>query len=73
MPDGRAGFEPVTIGSAGLAPSPSRGDTRAGIGPAELVLDLPQSWTAARIAYRFTADGTESDPGLAPTCSELGV
>ena len=63
MSDGVAAFEPVTIGSAGPAPGPSRGDTRAGIGPAVPVLDLPQSWAAARIAYRFTADGTESDPG----------
>ncbi|MEU4427741.1 helix-turn-helix domain-containing protein [Actinoplanes sp. NPDC024001] len=36
---------------------------RAGIGPAGPVADLPTSYTAARIALRFTATGTEADPG----------
>nr|MDT0658573.1 helix-turn-helix domain-containing protein [Micromonospora sp. DSM 115978] len=39
------------------------GDRRAGIGPAVPVLDLPASWTAARTALRFTAAGSEQDPG----------
>jgi hypothetical protein len=46
---------------------------RAGIGPAGPILDLPASYAAARIALRFTADGTEEDPG--PTVvhhTELG-
>jgi sugar diacid utilization regulator len=36
---------------------------RAGLGPAVAVLDLPSSWADARTALRFTADGTEQDPG----------
>jgi hypothetical protein len=36
---------------------------RAGIGPAGPVLDLPVSHDAARIAVRFTAAGTDDDPG----------
>jgi hypothetical protein len=37
--------------------------TRSGIGPLVPVTDLPTSWTAARTALRFTAAGTEQDPG----------
>ena len=36
---------------------------RAGIGPAVPIADLPASWTAARTALRFAADGTAQDPG----------
>ncbi len=36
---------------------------RLGVGPAVPVLDLPRSWTEARTALRFTADGTPQDPG----------
>ncbi|MET7698815.1 helix-turn-helix domain-containing protein [Streptomyces sp. NPDC005485] len=36
---------------------------RLGVGPAVPVLDLPRSWTAARTALRFTAEGTAQDPG----------
>jgi hypothetical protein len=36
---------------------------RAGIGPAGTVAELPASYVAARAALRFTADGTEQDPG----------
>ncbi|MFF4836172.1 helix-turn-helix domain-containing protein [Streptomyces sp. NPDC001315] len=36
---------------------------RLGVGPAVPVLDLPRSWAAARTALRFTANGTEQDPG----------
>jgi hypothetical protein len=36
---------------------------RAGIGPDGPVLDLPASCAAARVALRFTADGTDDDPG----------
>ncbi|MGI5380030.1 helix-turn-helix domain-containing protein [Streptomyces sp. CA-251387] len=36
---------------------------RVGVGPAVPVLDLPRSWSQARIALRFTAEGTAQDPG----------
>jgi hypothetical protein len=36
---------------------------RVGVGPAVPVLDLPRSWSDARIALRFTAEGTAQDPG----------
>jgi hypothetical protein len=36
---------------------------RAGIGPAADIVGLPGSWAAARTALRFTAEGTEDDPG----------
>ncbi|MBG0561423.1 helix-turn-helix domain-containing protein [Actinoplanes aureus] len=36
---------------------------RAGIGPAGPVAALPASYAAARTALRFTAEGTEQDPG----------
>jgi hypothetical protein len=36
---------------------------RTGVGPAVPVLELPRSWAAARVALRFTADGTAHDPG----------
>jgi hypothetical protein len=36
---------------------------RAGIGPTTAVLNLPESWAAARMALRFAADGTDEDPG----------
>ncbi|MFI9169275.1 helix-turn-helix domain-containing protein [Streptomyces lincolnensis] len=36
---------------------------RLGVGPAVPVLDLPDSWAAARTALRFTAEGTARDPG----------
>ncbi|WP_338895222.1 helix-turn-helix domain-containing protein [Streptomyces sp. TG1A-60] len=36
---------------------------RVGVGPAVAVLDLPDSWAAARTALRFTAEGTTQDPG----------
>ncbi|SEG82351.1 PucR C-terminal helix-turn-helix domain-containing protein [Thermomonospora echinospora] len=39
------------------------GDERAGIGPAVPVADLPESLAAARTALRFTAEGTDRDPG----------
>ncbi|RKR89812.1 PucR-like helix-turn-helix protein [Micromonospora pisi] len=37
--------------------------TRAGIGPAVPLLDLPESHQAARTALRFAAEGTDEDPG----------
>ncbi|BEL03851.1 helix-turn-helix domain-containing protein [Actinoplanes sichuanensis] len=40
---------------------PPRG--RAGIGPAGPILDLPVSHDGARVAVRFTAAGTDEDPG----------
>lgn len=36
---------------------------RVGVGPAVPVLDLPRSWSRARVALRFTAEGTAQDPG----------
>lgn len=36
---------------------------RAGIGPPGPLLALPSSWAAARTALRFTAAGTDTDPG----------
>lgn len=33
------------------------------MGPAVPVLDLPRSWSEARVALRFTAEGTAQDPG----------
>ncbi|WP_327086296.1 helix-turn-helix domain-containing protein [Nonomuraea sp. NBC_01738] len=36
---------------------------RAGVGPAVPLADLTRSWQAARVALRFTADGTAHDPG----------
>ncbi|MFE9450852.1 MFS transporter [Streptomyces sp. NPDC006739] len=36
---------------------------RLGVGPAVPVLALPRSWAVARTALRFTAEGTERDPG----------
>ncbi|MER5378519.1 helix-turn-helix domain-containing protein, partial [Streptomyces sp. NPDC002553] len=56
-PDGRPRVLPATAGG----PVASTG--RAGVGPAVAVLDLPRSWTAARTALRFTAEGTPQDPG----------
>ena len=48
-------------GSAGVgAPASHR---RAGVGPAVPVLDLPASLAAAKVALRFTAEGTHDDPG----------
>jgi hypothetical protein len=60
---GKAGLETVIAGSAGLPSGPETRDGRSGIGPAVPVLDLPASWTGAQVAYRFTAAGTETDPG----------
>ncbi|WP_432090341.1 helix-turn-helix domain-containing protein [Streptomyces sp. NRRL F-5630] len=39
------------------------GAPRTGIGPAVAPLDLPSSYAQARIALRFTAEGTAADPG----------
>jgi PucR C-terminal helix-turn-helix domain len=47
---------------------------RAGVGHAVDILDLPLSWAAAKIALRFTAEGTDHDPGPQIVhSSELGV
>jgi hypothetical protein len=58
--------EPARVESADGVGWPSRArsdDPRAGMGPIGGVLDLPASWVAARTALRFTATGTEHDPG----------
>ncbi|MGW6770213.1 helix-turn-helix domain-containing protein [Streptomyces sp. NPDC055037] len=50
------------------------GATRAGIGPATTVLDLPASWAEAKTALRFTAEGSVQDPGPRTVhADELGV
>ncbi|MFC7534227.1 helix-turn-helix domain-containing protein [Actinoplanes sp. GCM10030250] len=41
---------------------PATGE-RAGVGPSGPVTALPASYAAARTALRFTAEGTEQDPG----------
>lgn len=48
--------------------APAQGDPeplvgRVGVGPVVPVLDLPRSWEQARVALRFTAEGTARDPG----------
>ncbi|MFG2475130.1 helix-turn-helix domain-containing protein [Streptomyces fagopyri] len=43
--------------------APGTGGHRAGVGPAVPVRDLPASCAAARTALRFTAEGTDQDPG----------
>ncbi|WP_031482199.1 helix-turn-helix domain-containing protein [Streptomyces bicolor] len=55
--DGRARIAP-----AHPEPEPPP-DGRVGVGPAVPVLDLPRSWAQARVALRFTAEGTAQDPG----------
>ncbi|MEY9996462.1 hypothetical protein ABIE67_008494 [Streptomyces sp. V4I8] len=47
---------------------PAQGDAeppvgRVGVGPVVPVLELPRSWSQARVALRFTAEGTAQDPG----------
>lgn len=49
----------VTVHPESAAPP----EERAGVGPAVPVLDLPASHAAARTALRFTAAGTDDDPG----------
>ncbi|MFJ4435123.1 helix-turn-helix domain-containing protein [Streptomyces sp. NPDC088923] len=53
---GRAAREATTPESAPDVP-------RTGIGPAVAPLDLPHSYAQARVALRFTAEGTAADPG----------
>jgi hypothetical protein len=52
----------VLVRPADRAGLPAEGP-RAGIGPPAGVLQLPQSWAAARTALRLTAEGTLQDPG----------
>ncbi|WP_344840268.1 helix-turn-helix domain-containing protein, partial [Actinocorallia longicatena] len=49
-------------GAAPVPPGPT-GARRAGVGPEVPVLELPHSHDLARKALRFTAEGTEADPG----------
>jgi hypothetical protein len=44
-------------------PGSTEPDQRSGIGPEVSVLELPDSLAAARKALRFTADGSDLDPG----------
>jgi hypothetical protein len=48
---------------APATPTASPAAPRTGIGPAVAPLDLPYSYAQARIALRFTAEGTAADPG----------
>ncbi|WP_431034570.1 helix-turn-helix domain-containing protein [Streptomyces sp. P6-2-1] len=50
-------------GREGHAPEGVPHTPRTGIGPAVAPLDLPYSYAQARIALRFTAEGTPADPG----------
>ncbi|MFN8198677.1 MAG: helix-turn-helix domain-containing protein [Nakamurella multipartita] len=54
---------PATVHAVPPAGASAAVTGRAGLGPAVAVLDLPSSWADARTALRFTADGTEQDPG----------
>ncbi|BCY10670.1 helix-turn-helix domain-containing protein [Actinoplanes sp. L3-i22] len=56
LPDGRARLQST-------ATPPPDATMRAGIGPAGPIAALPSSYAAARVALRFTAEGTEQDPG----------
>ena len=60
MGDGSVAVEavPSTAVSSGR-----RAARRTGLGPVVAVLDLPSSWAGAQKALRFTAAGTEQDPG----------
>jgi hypothetical protein len=50
------------------------GAGRIGVGPAVPVLELPKSWSHARTALRFAADGTDDDPGPSVVfADELGA
>ncbi|MFF3846898.1 helix-turn-helix domain-containing protein [Streptomyces sp. NPDC002328] len=60
-PDGRPRVLPAAPEPSATTAAVAAG--RAGVGPAVPVLDLPRSWTAARTALRFTAEGTPQDPG----------
>lgn len=55
--DGR----PRIVSAQGDGPAAAGG--RVGVGPAVPVLELPRSWSLARVALRFTAEGTAQDPG----------
>lgn len=77
-PGGRARAVALQDGSAAVEQVPAAGDavtqaSRMGFGPAVAVPDLPSSWADARTALRFTAAGTEQDPGpITVDFTELG-
>ncbi|SEP52720.1 helix-turn-helix domain-containing protein [Amycolatopsis saalfeldensis] len=58
-----AGLLRMTASSPAATPSHTAAVPRAGLGPVVAIRDLPASWDAARVALRFTAAGTEADPG----------
>ncbi|MGJ5895183.1 helix-turn-helix domain-containing protein [Streptomyces niveiscabiei] len=68
-PDARARVVAPAGGPPYVVPVPAGQETRtelaprAGVGPALPLLSLPGSWAAARVALRFTAEGTAGDPG----------
>ncbi|WP_329326586.1 helix-turn-helix domain-containing protein [Streptomyces sp. NBC_01689] len=53
----------VEAGPAAGARAPDADGRRAGVGPTVPVPELPASYAAARTALRFTAGGTDQDPG----------
>lgn len=53
----------VVAGKGNAVPRRWEGLGRIGIGPAVPLLDLPRSWSQARTALRFAAEGTDDDPG----------
>jgi sugar diacid utilization regulator len=67
-PDGLAravavhGTSPYVEPVPSAVPAPYRTE-RAGIGTVVPVLNLPSSWADARTALRFTAQGSDLDPG----------
>ncbi|WUG98699.1 helix-turn-helix domain-containing protein [Streptomyces violaceus] len=54
---------PGVVESRPASPNARFAAGRLGVGPAVPVLELPRSWTEARTALRFTAEGTPQDPG----------
>ncbi|MFJ2924134.1 helix-turn-helix domain-containing protein [Streptomyces massasporeus] len=54
---------PPVPGGHTVPPESSLPAGRLGVGPAVPVLELPRSWSEARTALRFTAEGTPQDPG----------
>jgi hypothetical protein len=63
LPPGPIRAVALESGPALLAAGAPPPTTRAGLGPAVEVPDLPASWAAARVALRFAAEGTDDDPG----------
>jgi PucR C-terminal helix-turn-helix domain len=64
----------VVAGKGASATRRWEGLGRVGIGPAVPLAELPRSWSQARAAQRFAAEGTDGDPGPSVACAdELGA